>query len=207
MRLYKYVITRDFGFAPNPYYGACTLATCKPKIRKTAQINDWIAGFGGSATPVKGCLVYMMKVSKKITFDEYWKDELFNKKKPTFSKSGKASYGDNIYHHNEKGEWIQENSHHSFENGVNYTNLNKDTSQDAVLISDKFWYFGNNACRLPIQFNSTIYSGRAHKIEDKEIIIKSLVDWLEINFEEGINGRPVSLVDKRSFVRFAGDKE
>lgn len=206
MKLYEYVITRDFGFAPNPYYGLCTLATCKPKIRRTAQISDWIVGFGGSATSVRGRLVYIMKVSEKITFDEYWQDEIFNRKKPTFLKGDKASYGDNIYHHDGQLEWKQENSHHSLEDGINYVNLKKDTSQDAVLISDKFWYFGNNACKLPSKFNSIIFKGRAHKIERNEGAIKELIEWLSINYEEGINGIPVSLVRKSNFVRFAGDK-
>ena len=40
--LYLYVVDRDFGFAPNPFHGVCTLATCKPKIRKFAKVGDWI---------------------------------------------------------------------------------------------------------------------------------------------------------------------
>lgn len=46
--LYAYSITRDFGFAPNPFHGICTLATCKPRIRKAANIGDWILGIGGA---------------------------------------------------------------------------------------------------------------------------------------------------------------
>lgn len=34
MTLYSYVVAHDFGFAPNPFDGLCTLATCKPDIRK-----------------------------------------------------------------------------------------------------------------------------------------------------------------------------
>ena len=34
MIVYEYVMTSDSGFAPNPFHGACTLACCKPKIRK-----------------------------------------------------------------------------------------------------------------------------------------------------------------------------
>lgn len=207
MKLYKYVITRDYGFAPNPYYDMCTLATCKPQIRRSAQIGDWITGFGGSATMVKGCLVYIMRVSHKITFDEYWNDIEYDKKKPRFYQSRKACYGDNIYHHNVKGEWSQENSHHSFEDGVNYKNLKKDTSQDAVLISDEFWYFGNNAFKLPDMFSSLKYSGRAHKIEHDQNTINDFINWLKKNYDKGINGRPFSLVNKNSFIRFAGDKD
>ena len=45
--LFVYVIARDFGFAPNPFHGVCTLATCKPGIRRSAKVGDWILGVGG----------------------------------------------------------------------------------------------------------------------------------------------------------------
>lgn len=44
MKIFSYVVSRDFGFAPNPFFNFCTLATCKPKIRKDAKIGDWIIG-------------------------------------------------------------------------------------------------------------------------------------------------------------------
>ena len=34
MVIYEYVMTDDTGFAPNPFYGICTLACCKPVIRR-----------------------------------------------------------------------------------------------------------------------------------------------------------------------------
>lgn len=34
MKIYTYIMTDDYSFAPNPYFGLCTLACCKPKIRK-----------------------------------------------------------------------------------------------------------------------------------------------------------------------------
>jgi hypothetical protein len=34
----------DTGFAPNPFHDFLTLATCKPDIRKKAQIGDWVLG-------------------------------------------------------------------------------------------------------------------------------------------------------------------
>ena len=39
MYLYSYVITRDYGFAPNPFWNICSLATCKPQIRERALIG------------------------------------------------------------------------------------------------------------------------------------------------------------------------
>lgn len=38
-------MTDDTGFAPNPFFGILTLATCKPGIRLTKKVGDYIAGF------------------------------------------------------------------------------------------------------------------------------------------------------------------
>ena len=40
-----YKMTHDTGFAPNPFHGALTLATCKPAVRLTRGRCDWVAGF------------------------------------------------------------------------------------------------------------------------------------------------------------------
>jgi len=45
--VFIYVVDRDFGFAPNPFHGYCTLATCKAKIRNQARVGDWVIGNGG----------------------------------------------------------------------------------------------------------------------------------------------------------------
>ena len=50
MKLYSYIVARDFGFAPNPFYGFCTLATCKPKIREHASVGDWVVGTGARSS-------------------------------------------------------------------------------------------------------------------------------------------------------------
>lgn len=44
MKYFFYILKHDSGFAPNPFYGFCTLATCKPEIRKQAEVGDWIVG-------------------------------------------------------------------------------------------------------------------------------------------------------------------
>jgi Nucleotide modification associated domain 2 len=41
--VFSYVVTHDKGFAPNPYFGFLTLATCKPQIRKSARVGDWLS--------------------------------------------------------------------------------------------------------------------------------------------------------------------
>lgn len=64
MKLYSYVLTHDTGFAPNPSGEYCTLACCKPRIRKSAQVDDWIIGTG-STNNVGHDHLYAMKVTEK----------------------------------------------------------------------------------------------------------------------------------------------
>jgi hypothetical protein len=156
--LYTYVIARDFGFAPNPFHGVCTLATCKPGIRKAATIGDWILGVGGRAlgSAHRKCIL-LMKVSEKINFENYWDDPRFSLKKPCRNGSNMKMLGDNIYHKNANGEWIQEDSHHSNADGTtNQKNLDRDTGAcEQVLISNFFFYFGENA--IPVDLASINY--------------------------------------------------
>lgn len=152
--LYTYVIARDFGFAPNPFHGVCTLATCKPGIRKSAQIGDWILGVGGSklGSAYRKCIL-LMKVSEKISFQNYWDDFRFEIKKPCRNGSHVKMLGDNIYHRNIHGEWVQEDSHHSNADGsINQVNLNRDVEKsDQVLISNFFFYFGQKAVSVDLE--------------------------------------------------------
>lgn len=146
--LYTYAITRDFGFAPNPFHGLCTLATCKPGIRKSAKVGDWVMGIGGSTLrSVKRKCILLMKVSEKVSFQDYWDQERFSLKKPVRNGSRVQMLGDNIYHRHENGGWRQEDSHHSNPDGTpNTVNLSRDTGQtDQVLVSNYFLYFGDQA--------------------------------------------------------------
>jgi len=153
--LYVYVITRDFGFAPNPFYGMCTLATCKPVIRRGARVGDWLLGVAGKnlGAEIHRKCILLMKVSEKISFQEYWDDTRFSLKKPCRNGSRLKMVGDNIYHQGRGEDWMQEDSHHSNEDGtINYTNLNRDTGTcDQLLISDFFFYFGDKADSVDLE--------------------------------------------------------
>ena len=91
MRLYSYVVARDYGFAPNPFYGVCTLATCKPMLRRKASIGDWVVGTGSDPNGLTGHLVFAMKVTETMRFDEYFSDSRFQEKKPNLSGSLKQA--------------------------------------------------------------------------------------------------------------------
>lgn len=206
MKYYTYVITRDYGFAPNPFGGYCTLATCKPLLRKIAQEGDWIFSTGPKTSYNKpGYLFYAMHIKEKLTFNQYWVDEEFQFKKPLFNGSLKQCYGDNIYFLKEDNIWHQQDSHHSFENGVvNDINLKTDTSFPFVLISTLFYYFGKSHIQIPDQYKESLcHNLKVPPYKEVESVIASqFVNWLETNFEPGIHGDPMEF--DKGFKRFEG---
>ena len=205
MYLYSYVITRDYGFAPNPFWNICSLATCKPQIRERALMGDWVAGFGGANTAISHKMVFLMRVDEICTFDEYWEDPRFLVKRPRFDGNYQQCYGDNIYHHI-GNEWMQENSHHSYVDGINQNNLLHDTRIDRVLLSFYYWYFGENAIELPEEFAEAIAAGRPYK-KLPDNICANIVDWVGCHYEMGQQGLTYKWNKSGQFVRFEGERK
>lgn len=194
MSVYSYVIARDYGFAPNPFYGYCTLATCKRVIRRVAHVGDWVVGTGSARYKRTGQLIFAMRVAELLPFDRYWGDPRFALKRPDLTGSRMRAYGDNIYHHDARGSWIQEDSHHSLPGGqVNPLNLEDDTATDQVLISNEFWYFGANAPLIPKRFrrdgSANICAGRGHKVNFSQRMVEGFLEWVQ-EHEAGCVGRP-----------------
>lgn len=185
--VFIYVVDRDFGFAPNPFHGMCTLATCKPITRRVARIEDWIVGMGGSRLQATGRCIFAMKVSKKITFDEYWSDPEYKHKKPVRNGSKKMIVGDNIYHR-ANGIWQQSDSHHSLPDGSpNIHNIRNDTQTNSVLTSNHFFYFGAQAVAIPqgILQNIKYRNGRNHR-KFSLATAQPLIAFLEANYKRGL---------------------
>jgi hypothetical protein len=206
LKLYYYIITRDFGFAPNPFPPYCTLATCKPIIRRTAQVGDLVVGIGSGAkkSKFKNKIVYIMQVHEKLTFDEYWSDSRFTKKRPVMNGSKRQMYGDNIYHRpSPESLFIQEDSHHSLANGVkNELNYDRDLPGKYVLVAKDYWYFGEAAIPLPSEFLSLADVERGFKVcEDKEFI-EGFSNWLLTLPEAGYIGMPHMF--NKDFKRYSG---
>jgi len=183
------VVDRDFGFAPNPFHGYCTLATCKHRIRNTAQVNDWVIGMGGSRLNATGRCIFAMRITKKITFNEYSENPIFRDKKPVRNGSRKMMVGDNIYHRAADNKWCQADSHHSNPDGsVNLHNLKTDTQSDKVLLSQHFFYFGSEAKVIPPKLLNAIgYKNRIdHRVFDSATTV-GLTEWLHNSFLESLN--------------------
>lgn len=148
MRLFSYKLTVDSGFAPNPFHGYCTLATCKPQIRLLKRVGDWLAGF--TSTGLNGDsvgherLVYLMRVDEKMGLEDYFRDPRFAAKKPVMQSDRCVDLvGDNIYDRVNR-RWVQlpNRSHDAGD-------LARDTGGRCVLVSITFAYFGSGPLVVP----------------------------------------------------------
>jgi len=194
MRLHSYIVEHDKGFAPNPFHGVCTLAACKPQIRKYAKVGEYIIGTGTKRRNLQGHLVYLMKVSKIIGFNDYWEDPQFARKKSVMNGSLCQRHGDNIYHRDVGANcWTQEDSFHSQKGGVpDLENLRVDTgSTDRVLIADWFIYWGGDGPKIPVGFiEEFVQKGVGHRCIEDEPRIREFVIWAASQGEEGTIGEP-----------------
>ena len=193
-RYFNYILKWDSGLAPNPFHGFCTLAVCKPQIRKSAKEGDWIIGLGSSnqndlKLNYRDRLIYAMKVTEKMTFNEYWKDKRFLKKRQS-ADSAKGRCGDNMYHSNSKGEWIQK----TYEAHNTPENRKRDTGVDAVLVSKHFFYFGKNGIDVPKSFQQSVSSKltQGHRYKGLEKEGKKLIEFLEKKYKKGRHSNPIS---------------
>jgi len=201
MKYFNYKVARDFGFAPNPFGGICTLATCKPRIRTAANIGDWVIGTASKLLKCENNIIYAMKVTDKISFNEYFNLPEYQFKKPVMNGSLVKMYGDNIYVQNKEGLWNQLDSHHSLADGVlNTHNLNKDTGSNCVLVSTHFYYFGQS--HIQTKYKDSFIKKQGFKYLDEKVG-SEVIKFISNNYEVGLIGNPINF---SSFRRYAGVK-
>lgn len=198
-RIYSYVVRYDSGFAPNPFYQYCTLATCKPAIRRFADPGDWVVGSGSNDRTVRlgGRLVYAMRVTETMTFDAYAADPRFTSKIPYRNGSRKQSCGDNIYfRENPAADWQQRDSFHSRDDGtINEKHVQRDTAVNRVLISDDFVYFGGNGPDFPDYLRdcngrSLCKKGIGRNCFDDATLIENFEHWIHSLEVKGYQSAP-----------------
>ena len=197
-RLYSYTLTDDTGFAPNPYHGVLTLACCKPKIRKSAEVGDYLIGtFSNDKKHKKrGYVVYAARVTQDLTFDQYWDCDRFACKKADLSGSVEERAGDNIYHRGGvTGQWIQENSAHSNPDGTtNDYDLTQDTKTNRLLVSDDFVYWGGDGPDLPSFNGQDVRNAQGFKYKFEAETFDCFVEWFD-NQPRGRVGDPTAPFD------------
>lgn len=204
-RLFTYTIPVDDGAAPNPFRGMCSLAICKPDIRRVANIRDWVAGLGSKnawSGDLSGRLVYAMKVEEVLSLAEYdrqaptrWPHRVPNIASLDLSER----LGDCIYDFS-SGVARQRPGVHGQDN------IDKDLRGENVLMSADFYYFGSRAIRLPGQLRPIIHQGQGHKSDANDPYVEPFERWiLSLALTPGqLYGWPDYIVDWASVATCGG---
>lgn len=140
-----------------------------------------------------------MRVTGAMSFEQYWADARFQRKKVNLRGSKKQAFGDNIYSKDAAtGHWCQANSHHSLDDGSpNPANVKADTGTDRILFSDDFVYWGGAGPELPTRFldfgpaHENVCAGRGHKNGFSSELVNEFVGWIRSLNETGYSGEPL----------------
>lgn len=194
MTLFSYIVRYDVGFAPNPFHGVCSLATCKQDIRRVAHLGDWILGTGSRTKGKDGDLVFVMRISEILDFDTYWHDPRYVAKRPNLRGSRMQQFGDNIYHRSPDGEWIQEDSRHSKDDGsLEARHMLRDTKSERVLLGDEFVYFGSAGPAIPESLRNydfdLVHTTPAYRSKFPDAHVSATLEWIR-SLGSGVQGRP-----------------
>ena len=180
--LFSYCIPFDTGAAPNPYWGICTLAICKPVIRRIAKVGDWIVGTGSKEFKnydITNSVVYTMEITKKLTFEEYDKlcSSKYTKKIPNWkSNDFRCKAGDCIYDFSNSSDPNIRKSVHDI------NNKKSDLNGKYVLLSTNFYYFGNKPEPLTERLIGIVKKGPGHKSKSNDEYIDEFLSWIS-NFK------------------------
>lgn len=101
-------------------------------------------------------------------------------------------FGDNFYHKDVNGKWIQEDSAHCKLDGTcNSEHLKKDTGGNNVLISEHFYYFGDKSPKIPSELLEICHTTQGQKKLTSQLAT-DLLNWITANFKTGIHGDPLN---------------
>jgi hypothetical protein len=192
-KIYSYVLRYDEGAAPNPFGNVCTLAICKPVIRRAASVGDWVVGTGSKVASRSGvqhdfseCLVYAMKVTRILTmaeYDTYCREQLPVK---VADRTGNwmQKLGDCIYDYSAAGQ-----------PGIRYgvhgeRSRDRDLGGINVLLSDHFYYFGENPVFIPAHLTGIIKTGPGHKKDTGRPLIMEFEKWIAKFGVNQLYGKP-----------------
>jgi len=200
-----YRLDHDLGFAPNPFFGWCTLACCKPKIRSASKIGDLVIGIAGASRKGLGRyhpqIIYWMRVDEAMTFDQYWEDPRFSQKLPLMTGPKITMVGDRTYRREQgKNEWQYNQSMHYLLNAKqrNGGHVVTDTSVDRVLISKTFTYWGKSGPKVEMR-HLDLFPLRHHKCPSEGPLLDELFELLRIDHPQGLVGDPADWDNKKYF--------
>jgi len=164
-RLFTYKVAHDGGSAPNPFFDFCTLAICKPAIRRVAKKGDVIVGLDCGKEELR--IIYCMEVASSVPWEEYIRLCEAGEFGKEYNLKGKVPR--NKY---DQGDCIWKDANNYFDSLDSWSehsevgDFNRDVENGKnVLIGEKFWYFGKGNQHSIYLSNELkkIIPGRGHR--------------------------------------------
>ncbi|MBZ9649747.1 hypothetical protein K9B33_19600 [Sphingobium sp. 3R8] len=201
-----YRLDHDLGFAPNPFFGWCTLACCMPQIRQHAHEGDIIIGMAGSAKNGLGRIhprvIYWMRVDEALSFDQYWHDPRFARKKPQIPGPKSYMVGDRTYRHEGSDPaWQFEHSMHYLPHAkqADGGHAARDTKVDRILVGEDYTYWGGLGPIVPQHIMSLFPNPRGQKCPADGALLQELHQLIDITNPKGLVGDPADWDNPRYF--------
>ena len=169
-KIYFYKMIVDNGGAPCVQDGLLSLAICKPQIRSTIDIDNFIIGFGSNVLDNK--LIYIAKITDKLLDGEYYKQE-------------KYFYRDDcLYSFDGQQYSLREDKKYHISN-----NTPTDEGNDIVLLSDNYRYFGNKSSndyknKYPILTKIINSLKQGHRLNHNTELFKELSQLIDETFSQ-----------------------
>jgi len=123
-----------------------------------------------------GSLVYAMKVSDKKSlkeYDTYCQSKLPDKIPYWRTADWRKRLGDCIYDYSKEGEPAIRRAVHKEQHRV------RDLSGLYALLSNHFYYFGEEPRPIPASLKEIVLKGRGHRVIEDAKLIKSFEKWIK----------------------------
>lgn len=167
-----YPMRYDTNFAPHVDEDGefLTLATCKPRIRRTAKKGDWVMGVSAKTMMMfkPGRIVYLMEVTDPpLRLESYWRNPKFRGRLDNTDQP-KIPYRKSI------------------------DDRRQDLEGKYVLVSEHFYFFGRNAPGLKeLGFPEFMPSWRDFKYDFDSDRQSCLVELIKSRYAPGVHGEHV----------------
>jgi hypothetical protein len=178
-RIWRYALVTDNGMAPCLEKGILSLCLCKPTIRKSGRIGEWVVGFVPKRiNDGRVHVAWAGRIAEIFPMGDYEKQF--------------PGRQDAIYKLTERGWVFLRDDYHE-------RSRSRDIDGKNALIFDPFWYWGDAGIAAPDEISNLAYYyvGQTTKNSSPERI-EHLEAWLRSVAEPGVHGKPRDPLRTRS---------
>jgi hypothetical protein len=173
-RIWRYVLASDNGMAPCIDDGILTLTCCKPGIRKSARLNEWVVGFFPKSSP--GRIAWVGQVFDVVTMGEF-EGKYAGRRDALYRLIGHTDDGTEILH-------PLRDDYHANRRQTDFRGRN-------ALVFSPFWYWGGRGIAAPedIAGWAHYYVGQSARFSTSERLAR-LESWMRSEAKPGVHGAP-----------------